>query len=390
MNILMIHPHDVYDDLEPWTVRITCLAEELVQRGNVVKLVYHLRDPLADCHEAGARQEFSFETIPLPRFMPGLLNRCRAMERFAHWADVVHFQKCHHYSALPAVFGAYYHRRPIHYDWDDWEQRIFELDNDNRIGSWIFFNQMEKQLLKLVDTVSVASEGLRSLAVQLGFPEDRIFAVPVGVDLQLFSPKTAGETTKKASDAAPVVLYHGQISGANYVHLFIRAAAKIATRWKDVRFLVVGGGDHLDEAKDLAAHLDSGHRIVFTGEVPHRKVPEYIAQADIAVACFEDNEQSRCKSPLKLVEYMASGAAIVASRVGEVPRMLGDCGILVEPDSVDAIVLGIEKLLAQPELRLSLSIKARKHAEKNHGWAIRARTMTDAYMRAMSIHHCLE
>ncbi len=78
------------------------------------------------------------------------------------------------------------------------------------------------------------------------------------------------------------------------------------------------------EAKKLAHELRLNDHLIFTGEVPHLDIPLYIAAADVTVACFEDNEQSRCKSPLKVVEYMASGKAIVASRMGEIQKMIGD------------------------------------------------------------------
>lgn len=40
MNILMIHPHDLYSPLEPWTIRIKSLARELKAAGHAVRLVY--------------------------------------------------------------------------------------------------------------------------------------------------------------------------------------------------------------------------------------------------------------------------------------------------------------------------------------------------------------
>ena len=42
MRVLMVHPHDIYDPLEPWTIRITSLARCLGQLGHEVKVVYHL------------------------------------------------------------------------------------------------------------------------------------------------------------------------------------------------------------------------------------------------------------------------------------------------------------------------------------------------------------
>jgi glycosyltransferase involved in cell wall biosynthesis len=388
MNILMIHPHDIYHDLEPWTVRITYLAQELVSLGHEIKLIYHLRDPRAEVKEAAVRQDYDYETIPFNRIGPGLIRRCFEIEKLAGWSDIVHFQKCTHYAAIPAIYGAYYHGRPVHYDWDDWEQKIFEQSNPSRIGSWIFFQQMERHLLRLVDTISVASNGLDQLSERFKFPRDRVFYIPVGAELKTFAPTVDGSLIRERHDwQGKLVIYHGQISGANYVHLFIQTAKSILAHRSDVTFVVVGGGDRLDEAKHLAHRLEFEKRLIFTGEVPHHEVPYYIAAADVAVACFEDNPQSRCKSPLKVVEYMASGKAIVASRIPEVMNMIGNCGLLVDPENPLEITDAIEKLLDDPELRQRLGEDARERAVRTHGWQKRTQILVKAYRKALQVRY---
>ncbi len=385
MKILMVHPHDIYSDLEPWTVRIAYFAQELTRAGYHIRLVYHSR-PARASDKQKEKKQYDFETIELSREGMSMRSRCRRLTELAGWADIVHFQKCHHYSALPAVIGAYYNHRPVHYDWDDWEQRIYELDKHSRIGSWIFFNQMERHLLKLVDTVSVASEGLRLLAIKYGFPENRIFHAPVGVNTEVFSPATDGSLVRRSLGAREyVVLYQGQISGGNYVHLFIEAVKSIGEQRSDVTFVVVGGGDRLEQAKKYSDDLGLQGRINFVGEVPHADVPGYIAAADVVVACFEDNEQVRCKSPLKIVEYMASGKAIVASRVGEVPGMIGDTGLLVDPGSSESVFVAVNKLLDDQGLREMLGNAARSRAEERLTWKHTAQTLTRAYERAVLV-----
>jgi len=386
----MIHPHDIYHNLEPWTVRITYLAQELIKFGHEVKLIYHLFKSDIDVLTAIKRQDFPFETIPFHRIGPGLGRRCFEIEKLGAWADIIHFQKCIYYVSIPAVFSAYYHRKPVHYDWDDWEQKIYEQDEFSRLGSWVFFQQLEKHLLKLVDTVSVSSNGLRQLSKRYGFPQKRIFYVPVGADLENFSPLVDGTTARQRHDwKKHLVLYHGQISGANYIHLFLHAAQIILSYRRDVSFVVVGGGDRLDDAKNLANRLEIAGDLTFTDKIPHTEVPAYIAAADVTVACFENNAQARCKSPLKLIEYMASGKAIVASQMGEVPNMLGDCGLLVEPGSSDAIAKGIDKLLNDPDLRKREGRKARKRAEQAFSWEKSALTLIEAYQNALCVRYGL-
>lgn len=388
MNILMVHPHDIYSDLEPWTVRITYLASELVKMGHTVRLIYHLRNTHKEPFVASKQQEFPFLTIPLPRHSPGLWKKFQMIAPHALWADVVHFQKCLPYASLPVIIAAFYHRRPVHYDWDDWEQAIYEQGSHNRLFNWAFFKQMERHLPRLVDTISVASEGLKELCIKTGFPVDRMFELPVGADLELFHPENDGSEVRQgyAPDGV-LVIYQGQISGANYVHLFLRAIAHLAQERKDATFMVVGGGDRIDEAKALADELDLSDRLIFTGAVPHESIPRFLAAADVVVATFEENQQARCKSPLKIVEYMAAGKAIVASRVGEAKKMLDGCGVLVDPESATDLAAAIDNLLSDPERRRTMGHEARQRAEAVYNWRTGARTLQQALFTSLTVRH---
>src|SRR4030042_4299672 len=114
MKILMIHPHDIYSNLEPWTIRITNIAKEFVKRGCQVKLVYHLLVTSVPPKVAAERQEFEFETIPLIRFQRTLFKKLKMICSEAQWADVIHFQKCFPHAAMPAIWASYRLGKPVH------------------------------------------------------------------------------------------------------------------------------------------------------------------------------------------------------------------------------------------------------------------------------------
>jgi glycosyltransferase involved in cell wall biosynthesis/MoaA/NifB/PqqE/SkfB family radical SAM enzyme len=379
MRILMIHPHDIYSHQEPWTVRVTYLAGEFVRRGHDVKLFYHLVDPTIPLEEAAARQEHSFETIPAVRYSFSLVKKIRQVVKLGAWADVIHFQKCFTYVSLPAIISAYVNRKPVHYDWDDWEYEIYNYRPLNkRVGEFINFT--ERRIPRLVDTVSVSSEAVRQMALDLGVPPERIFEGHVGADLRRFRPNVDGSRVREKHDLeSPVVMYLGQLHGAQYCELFLHAARRILNERDDVTFVVVGTGHRFGELHRISEELKIGHRLVFTGAVDHENVPEYLAAADVVVACFADTPQVRCKSPLKICEYLAAGKAIVASEVGEAARMVRGAGVLTKPGDVGSLAEGIRKLLDRPELRVELARKARRRAEEKYNWGVTAEHLLRAY-----------
>ncbi|MFA5146525.1 MAG: glycosyltransferase family 4 protein [Candidatus Omnitrophota bacterium] len=389
MKILLLHPHDVFSKEEPWTRRITSLAGEFTKRLHEVRLVYFLKDA-GHCQAPFSRDGVEF--VPLPRRggPSSLVKHGIAISRLARWADVVHFQKCFHYCAIPAVFGALANDKPVHYDWDDWEEKIYcDMVRPPSAAVRTFLHTLETALPRIADTVSVSSQKLRRLCIGLGVEEERIFDVPVGADPESFNPTVNPDWIKrKFGLKGRTALYLGQLHGAQYADLFLRSAKIVLERKGEMlHFMIVGDGAGLGKLKVLAKDLDIEERVIFTGAVEHDKVPAYIASADIAVAPFEDNDVTRCKSPLKIVEYLAAGRPIVASDVGDVRAMVGDCAILTEAGSPASLAGGILKLLGDERLRTELGARARKRAEEYYNWGRAAETLLEAYGKAIGPHN---
>jgi len=384
MKILMLHPHDLSSPLEPWTIRIKNIAHEFTKKGCAVKLVYF---PLDKKYANKSFLDDSVEIITLDRrfgiFI--LLQNIVRIIKLARWCDIIHFQKWHYHAALPALVAAWISNKPVHYDWDDWETKIFYYSNPKQIIVGSFINIFEKLIPKVVDTVSVTSERLRDLCLSRGVSRENIFSAPVGANLQQFrpDPKFMGAIKRKYNINSDLILYAGQLHGGQYVELFIKAACIITKSRANVTFMVVGDGYRRGELMRLAAHLGISKRFIFTGSVAHDKIPYYINDADVCVACFEDTEIARCKSPLKIVEYLACAKAIVASNVGEIRNMVGGVGVLTEPGEVDSLAKGAIVLLGDDELRKRLEGVTRERVTSKYNWSITAGNLLQAYKKSL-------
>ena len=385
MRILMVHPHDICSSAEPWTRRVKCLAGELVKAGCQVKLVYF---SLSLAERRKAHLLDGCEAIPLSR-SPSLavfLNNILKLISLGKQADIIHFQKCHHYASIPAIISAFINKKPLHYDWDDWEEMIwYESCGRNLHSRFVgfLFKALERLLPVLSDTLSVSSEYLRKRALSFGVKENNVFLAPVGAALDQFNPIVDGGRVKEThSITGPLVLYVGQLHGAQYIDLFIDAANIVLHKNSGITFMIVGEGFMEGNLKNLALRLGISDKVIFTGAVAHNEIPCYIAAADVCVAAFRDTKVTRSKSPLKIAEYMSCGRAIVASNVGEVRRMLGGVGILAEPDNATSLAEGILRLLDSKELRAQLGKFARARAEEKYNWPRTAANLLSAYQYA--------
>ncbi len=315
----MLHPHDISSLSEPWTIRIEAFAKRLQDRGHEARIAYFplnyndLKDSIYDY------KGIDIITLDRRRGLGVLLKNIKRLLSEVEWADIVHFQKCFHYCAVPAVIASWIKNKPLHYDWDDWETKIYFYGRpaSPMIGLYLWI--LERALPKFVDSISTSSRRLEKLATEsYGVSRKRIASAPVGADTEEFKPENSSQDIReKYRINGPIVLYLGQLHGAQYAELLIHAA-KIVIQWHPATmFFIVGGGYRLEELKVLANGLGLSDRIIFTGSLPHNQMKRYIAAADLCVGCFSKNDITLSKSPLKLAEYLASGKAIVASNVGE-------------------------------------------------------------------------
>lgn len=391
MNIIMIHPHDLFHPAEPWTRRILHIAESMVHKGHRVKLVYFpllLDSSLEPFTKAGV------EYIPLKRDLSPLqmVRTIRVLCGLARWAQVVHLQKCHPYASVPAVIACYMTGKPLHYDWDDWEEKIW-LESCGRRWHSLFiglsFRVLEYMLPRIADSVSCASRHLLYLAARRGADVRLLKDAPVGVDTTIFSERVDGQSIRKRhglKDHAKIVLYLGQLHGAQYVDLVIRAADEVLRQHphEDVRFMIVGEGYLKDALIAMVRRLGLTRSFIFTGSVPREEVPLYIAAADICVAPFKKTDVTICKSPLKVVEYMSCGKYIVASAVGEVVEMMGGCGYVAQEGSYEDLAQGICYFIEHGDdafLRQEIQERLRQRIAYKYNWEYTVNNLLNLYKK---------
>ncbi len=386
MNILMVHPHDVFHSSEPWTIRIKAIAGNFAKKGHRVKVCYF---PMVINEKHALRKIGGVEFIPLDR-MPSprsFVRNTRKLTGLSRWADVVHLQKCHHYASIPTVIAAYIAGKPFHYDWDDWEEKIWYESCGNAVHSHFIgasFKVLERWLPVLADSISCASGRLKELARGFGIKDEYIFDSPVGADIDKFRPGLrGGRVREKYNITGELVLYIGQLHGAQYVDLFIRAANIVVHERPGAVFMIVGEGFLEHGLKRLTSDLGLDDSVIFTGSVPHDEIPHYIASATVCVAPFEDTEVTRCKSPLKIVEYLASGKPIVASNIGEVRKMAGGVSVLVRPGDHMELAEKVSLLLRDRELRENLAVFARRRAENKYNWDFTSNSIMSAYNKVL-------
>jgi glycosyltransferase involved in cell wall biosynthesis len=124
---------------------------------------------------------------------------------------------------------------------------------------------------------------------------------------------------------------------------------------------VVGEGPLDDSLRQLAMQLDISHHVVFTGF--RADIPDLTAALDLSVLPSAFEGMGRV-----VLEAMAAGKPMVASRVGGIPDLVDEDvnGFLVPPNDVEPLASAIERLLKDDRLRASMSAAAARSVKHEH------------------------
>jgi glycosyltransferase involved in cell wall biosynthesis len=213
---------------------------------------------------------------------------------------------------------------------------------------------------------------------------EKIHMIMNGVDCERFRPDVyAGDLRSELNlkDSKTVLFVGALTRWHRYKGLDdLLQAFRLLDR-KDVRLLVVGGGDLKHEYEQMAQHLRIRDRVIFAGDVPDSLLPKYYAISDVLVLPSKDRSEG---FGLTILEANASGIPAVASDVGGIPGILldGENGVLVPPRDPERLAEAILRLVNNDEYRATLGRRARELALK-HDWRIVASDTEKLYLEVI-------
>lgn len=168
-----------------------------------------------------------------------------------------------------------------------------------------------------------------------------------GVDRLRFHPRFRSADWRARFGSGPIVLWVSRLAREKNLHLLLEAWDRLGAGRGDARLVLVGGGPL--EAEVRRRRLPGVHLL---GVLEDEALTQAYASADLFV--FPSGTETFGNV---LLEAMASGLPCLAVRAGGVMEFArhGESAWLVEPDSVEALVSGLERLLLDASLRAALA-----------------------------------
>jgi glycosyltransferase involved in cell wall biosynthesis len=202
--------------------------------------------------------------------------------------------------------------------------------------------------------VTDSEHSRRAIAARLGPAAARAVVIPVGLGPE-FQPTTPSPAQRaRYGLGARYALYVGNFRPHKNLPRLLRAWAALPASVGSAHRLVLAGGDRAGRAPlaALADALGLGDRVVFPGLVDDADLPALYGGADaVVLPSLEEG------FGLPALEAMACGAPVVASRRGALPEVVGDAGLLVDPEDERALGGALARVLGAASERVALATR---------------------------------
>jgi glycosyltransferase involved in cell wall biosynthesis len=233
---------------------------------------------------------------------------------------------------------------------------------------------LEERAFNLASLVIAVSTPMQALIQQIA-TGSRVLTLPNGVDPVQFSPSVDGTIVRRKYGLDPgqlVVGWSGVVRSWHGLDLVVKSFAYESA----ASLLVIGDGPHRKTIQDECANLGLGARVNFTGYVARNQMAEQLAAIDVGVVA---DDRTGYASPMKLLEYMAMGKAVVAPNLANIRDVMTDGveGLLFKPGNARSLADCLSRLKSA-DLRETLGRCGRHRVVEQRNWLGNARSVVEA------------
>jgi glycosyltransferase involved in cell wall biosynthesis len=210
----------------------------------------------------------------------------------------------------------------------------------------------------------------------------KIRTINPGIDLDAFNPKIKSNvriefSIPHDSIVLGIVGKLDEIKGHKYL---FKALQRIQAVHPGVKCLVVGVGPYETELKKQTQEFGLEDVIIFTGY--RHDIPQVMKAIDI-LACSSLTEAF----PLVIIEAMAMGKPVIGTNVGGISEALvdGENGFLIPPKDVEALILALQNLIRDKDLRVKMGASGMKRARSNFSIELTVTKITAIYLELLEV-----
>jgi glycosyltransferase involved in cell wall biosynthesis len=233
------------------------------------------------------------------------------------------------------------------------------------------------------DWIIAISKGVQAELLEGGVPLERLRVIPSGIDTKKFLPNPAAQNNIRIRYNIPLhlplVLSVGALVERKGHNFLLSAAYQLKEQGYDLRYLICGEGGLRSDLEAQSRALGLTQEVRFIGFCP--EVPELQAAADyfVHVPLHEG-------LGVAVIEALAAGLPVIASRVGGIPELIEDhkTGILIPPKDVTSLVAALSSLLSHKQFARHLGVTGQAFVRSRLDVNIMAQTNEALYIELLA------
>ena len=255
-----------------------------------------------------------------------------------------------------------------------WPLKLVFTSAAQRHHTWI-----TRWLIGQLDAVIATSD------ISASYLKRQASVVMHGVDTGIYAPPSdrAAAFAESGLPGRYAIGCFGRVRAQKGSDVFVDAMCRLLPRYPDFTAVMVGAvtAEQMVFANELKKRIEAAglaSRIVVTGELPIEEVQRWYQR--LTIYAFTSRNEG---FGLTLIEAMAAGCALVASRAGAAELVVEDgvTGVLTPPGDVDALVAALEPLMRDPAAAAAIGVKARARVLEKFSLDAEAEGIAEVYRR---------
>jgi glycosyltransferase involved in cell wall biosynthesis len=317
---------------------------------NLLAVFYNRHTPNVELFHRAVDRGVNAKLIPCDgRFDWQGVRDIRRLVR-AHDIEILH---THGYKAdLYGLIAARYERKPIVATCHNW------LAGSSKLA---IFNLLDRIALRHFDAIGAVSETIVDQLVAFGVPRERVNVIANGIDVGAFDIEPPPRVCATNGPKDQVLGMIGRLDLQKGFKYLLGAVTALRNSFPRLRLLIAGEGPDRGKIEGLISQHGLNSVVTMAGS--QTDMASVYKSIDIFVLPSLNEGL-----PMTLLEAMAAGKAIIATRVGAVPQVITDqvTGLLVEPADAASLAQAISQLLSHPDLCRQLAHRARACVERDY------------------------
>ncbi|WP_164731966.1 MULTISPECIES: glycosyltransferase [Halomicrobium] len=300
--------------------------------------------------------EFDYKKVKIPANPISITSIPKILDKTT--GDVVYAIKPRTFSFGVGILNKAINNVPIILDIDDWERGL-HIESKHNTDHYLIKSILDPNgyySTKLLSPFITRADKITTVSQFLQQKYQADYIIPHARDTSWLNPKNTDQKKMKKKYGVinqRVAMFLGQPRTHKGVEIILQSVQR--SKIPNIEVMMVNAENN--KIKKLNREYEN---LTLIDPFSFSNLPQFLSMADVVIIPQEESPASVGQVPAKLIDAMAMKKPIISTNIGDIPEILNECGIVVEPENVSQVVGAIETILEDDELRNSMREAARK------------------------------